>query len=94
MTLMLELPAALEECLKKEAEKRGVKPEEYARTLVEKGLSFGPPDEATLKLLRQWEERDATDDPEEIARRERDLEQFMAAMNQTRQEARARKIYP
>ncbi len=97
MTLMIELPAELEACLKKEADKRGVRPEEYARTLVERGLSFGRPDEATLKLLREWEERDATDDPEEIAQQEAQLQELMAALNRNREESEgpnARKIYP
>ena len=34
-------------------------------------------------MLRQWREEDKTDDPKEIAQRQAELEELMAAMNES-----------
>ena len=34
-------------------------------------------------MLRRWDEEDKTDDPEEIARRQAELDELMAAMNES-----------
>jgi hypothetical protein len=39
---------------------------------------------ATLALFAQWEEEDATDDPEEIARRQREGDEFIANLQANR----------
>lgn len=39
--------------------------------------------QAAIEVLRQWREEDKTDDPEEIAQRHAELEEFMAAMNES-----------
>jgi len=44
-----------------------------------------PPDNsATIALLQQWAQEDATDDPAAIARAEQELAQFKAALNANR----------
>ncbi|HEY7120452.1 MAG TPA: hypothetical protein VH475_27965 [Tepidisphaeraceae bacterium] len=99
MTLNIELAPELEDRLKSEAQRRGVAPENYARQLIESGLDAEVEaqkrrNQATLDLFAQWAKRDATDDPAELARREQELEEFKKAMNETREQAGARKIYP
>lgn len=39
--------------------------------------------QAAIEVLRQWREEDKTDDPEVIAQRQAELEEFMAAMNES-----------
>lgn len=94
MTLQIDLPPADEVRLKAEAERHGVRPEEFVRTLVRNALVVGPPDIETAALMDEWIARDATDDPEELARGERSLEAFKSAMNETRLAAGARILYP
>lgn len=48
--------------------------------------------QAAIEVLRQWREEDKTDDPEEIAQRHVELEEFMAAMNESHTSNRV--IYP
>ena len=65
-----------------------VKPEPVAartQTQLEKS-------QATLAVLRQWREEDKTDDIEEIARRQAELNEFKAAMNESHTSSRV--IYP
>ena len=65
--------------------------------LIEEGLAKPVPDQATLDLLEKWDREQATDDPEEIARRQKEVEEFMEGMNRNRLEMEgpnARKIYP
>jgi hypothetical protein len=99
MTLNIDLSPDVEDRLKSEAQRQGVAPEQYARQLIESGL----PQEialqqnanrATIDLFAEWAKRDATDDPAEIVRRERELEELKQALNQTREAADARKVYP
>ena len=44
-------------------------------------------------LMQEWREEDETDDPEELARRDRDLEEFMANMNRWRAEEGRLPVY-
>jgi hypothetical protein len=56
-----------------------------------------PVDHATLDLLDKWDREQATDDPDEIDRRQREVEQFKAAMNRNRLEMEgpnSRRLYP
>lgn len=48
--------------------------------------------QAALTLLRQWREEDQTDDPEEIARRRTEWEEFKTGMNENHTSDRI--IYP
>ena len=48
--------------------------------------------QAAIEMLNQWDEEDKTDDPEEIARRQAELDEFKAAMNESHSSSRI--IYP
>ena len=39
--------------------------------------------QAAIEVLRQWREEDKTDDPKVIAQRQAELDEFMAAMNES-----------
>ena len=81
--------------LKAEAHRRGINVDQYAAQLIEEGLPKA--DDATLALLRKWREEDATDDPEEIARRQQEGEEFMRSLARSRIEMEgpnARKLWP
>lgn len=95
--LTIALPPETESRLKGEALRHGVDATEYARKLIEEGLAKVPADQATLDLLDKWDREQATDDPKEIARRQREVEEFKEAMNRNRLEMEgpnSRKIYP
>jgi hypothetical protein len=102
MTLILELPPELESQLKSQAERRGLDPQAYVRRLMEADLPDVPVEieaqkhlnQSTLDLFAKWESEDAIDDPEELARRQQDWEELKAAMNETREQAGARKLFP
>ena len=92
MTLMLNLTEELENRLKSEAGRRGLDAAELARQLLEAGLQVDAElqkklNQSTLDLLSKWDSEDATADPEELARRNREWEEFRIAMNQSRVEA-------
>ena len=48
--------------------------------------------QAAIEMLRRWDEEDKTDDPEEILRRQAELDEFKAAMNESHTSNRV--IYP
>jgi hypothetical protein len=48
----------------------------------------------TLELFAQWEAEDATDDPEELARRQAEWEEFKANMNANRALEGRPPVYP
>jgi predicted DNA-binding protein len=83
MTLTIELPPELTARLQQAAKQQGVEPTEYARRLIEihlpdaKGL-------ALANLMQQWIEEDATDDLEEIARRNAEWSELKANLNANR----------
>lgn len=86
--MTVTLPPELEGRVRREAERYGLDPADYAKTLIEKGLArVGPPDQATLDLLAKWDEEDRTDDPAEIQRRRREFEEFKEGMNRNRLES-------
>jgi hypothetical protein len=83
MTLKLDLPPDVEDRLRSEAERRGLEPEAYALGLIEVGLAPQPtPNNSLARLFAQWQTEDATDDPAEIARRQRDWEELRKALNE------------
>ena len=92
--MVISLTSNLEESLRREAARRGVNPEECARQILEQGLARDAtgPNTAALDLLDQWDREDETDDPAEIAKRQRDFEEFKEAMNSSH--SSSRKIYP
>ena len=103
--MTITLPPHVEDRLRGEAQRRGVDAAVYARELIEKALpaepaalpTVGPPDQVTIDLLKKWEAESYTEDPEELARRQVEFEEFKAAMNRNRLEMEgpnSRKIYP
>lgn len=95
--MTITLPHDIEAHLKKEAGRLGLDPNEYAAWLIQRGLTAANPNQAALDLLAKWDAEEATDDPEELARRNREFEEFTEAMNRNRREMEGpdtRKIYP
>ena len=96
--LTVTLTPEYESRLKSEAARHGLDPNDYAVKLIEDGLA--KLDDATVamaEVLTQWEAETATDDPAEIAGREKEFEEFKEGMNRNRLEMEgplSRKIYP
>lgn len=85
MTLTLELPPEVEGALATEARRKGKTPEQLVLDdlRIRYPTSKNSPDAMTA-LFAQWEAEDATDDPEEIARRNQEWETTKAALEATR----------
>ncbi len=49
--------------------------------------------QALIRLIESWQTEDATEDEGELARRDRENEEFMAGINEERALAGARRIY-
>jgi hypothetical protein len=94
MDITIKLTEDEEARLRAAADRNGVSASECARQLLVTHLPPGEPKDRTLELFAQWEAEDATDDPEEIARRNREWEEFKANMNATRAGGGARLLYP
>ncbi|MGD0769999.1 MAG: hypothetical protein ABSB42_17580 [Tepidisphaeraceae bacterium] len=100
MTLIIDLNAEAESRLKTAATRQGIKPEAYAKQIIEEHLPAsddGGTSQATLELLARWDAEDATTDAEEIASRRKEVDDFKNAMNENRLQAEgpgSRKIYP
>lgn len=93
--LLIQVEGQLEERLKRAAESTGDEPLAVARRLLEEHLPR--PNDATIALLEQWDREDATDDPEELARRSKEGEEFMASLARNRRESEgsnARTLWP
>ncbi len=96
MTLTLNLPPEVEAALAEDARRRGTTPEELALDNLRR--SYVTPTQEPLAaptaaekrvspmvaLFAQWEAEDATDDPEEIARRTREWEETKANLEANR----------
>ena len=76
------------------ARQRGIDAKEYARQLLREHLPPLAPGERTKALFAAWDAEDATDDPEEIAARQREWEEFRTSINETCAAAGSRRIYP
>ena len=104
MTVTLNLKPDIETEIEKKAAMEGTAVQEYVERLVADALKQQPsppplsPEEqwkknqAAIEVLRQWREEDKTDDPKEIAQRQAELDEFMAAMNESHTSNRV--IYP
>ncbi|HZP81990.1 MAG TPA: hypothetical protein VFB21_10155 [Chthonomonadaceae bacterium] len=95
MTLTIELTPEQEARLQQEARVQGKPAAEIVRALIE-GLPprAQTPAERAQALFDRWAAEDATDDPEEIARRERECEEFKANMNANRAVEGRPPVYP
>jgi len=86
MTLILDLPPEVEAALAEDARRKGTTPEELAldnlrqKYVAHMALSSttGKPVSPMVALFAQWAAEDATDDPEEIARRNREWKETKA----------------
>lgn len=56
--------------------------------------SNGAIDSATLELLAQWKQEDATQNPEEVRAAERELAEFKKAMNESRAHSGEPVLFP
>lgn len=94
MTLTIQLKPAVEAKLKARAAREGRPEAEIAAEAVEKQLDAdrGAVDR-TAELFAQWRAEDATDDPEELTRRDAELEEFKANMNANRAATGERPLY-
>lgn len=91
MTLTLDLEPELDSHLRDLAQAEGLSVEQYVRRLVAQAVQRRSSDGA-LALLREWESEDATDDPEEIARRRQEWGAFRESMNRSHPSYRT--LYP
>ena len=102
MTITLNLRPEVEAEIMQKASAEGKPLPEYIKSLLEEtvepvaSLSSSQTqiekNQAALAVLRQWREQDKTDDPEEIARRQANLDEFKVAINESHTSNRI--IYP
>jgi predicted DNA-binding protein len=93
MGLMIDLSPEVQTRLQQEATRRGINKEEYARQLIETHL---PDAEGTAlsNLMQSWIEEDATDDPEELERREAEWQELKDNLNAHRAATGQRLLFP
>ena len=85
--MTIRLPAEIEDRLREEATKKGIAPDEYASKLIAEHLPAPEQRHNSLaELFAEWDKEDYTDDPEEIARRQQEFEEFKQALNRNRLE--------
>jgi hypothetical protein len=84
MTLTIELTPEQETQLAEAARKAGAEPTVLVANWIAEHLPLADehsaPDaenQAAIDLLRSWQEEDATDDAEELARRDRETQTFL-----------------
>jgi hypothetical protein len=94
MTLAIPISAQAEAKLRGRAAAAGEPLDVYAARVLEAAAASPPAggEDATIALLRSWNEQDATDDPTEIAARQRDWEEFATSINA--HHPSNRKVYP
>jgi hypothetical protein len=93
MSLIIDLDPEVQKRLEQEAGQQGIDPGEFARRLIEAGLTapLNARQQAVIDLLDAWMAEDATD-AVEIQRAEGELEAFKQAMNENR--AGERPLFP
>jgi hypothetical protein len=84
--MTIALPPEIEERLQGEASRCGLGVEELAAKLIAEHLSPAAGGGALGDLFARWEREDATVDPQELARRQRELAELKEAMNRNRLE--------
>ncbi|HZK81997.1 MAG TPA: hypothetical protein VFC46_13040 [Humisphaera sp.] len=70
-----------------EASRRGIRADQLVEQLINDALPKkmeGKSNQSSIDILNEWEAQTATDDPEEIARRQIEFEEFKTELNQTR----------
>lgn len=98
MTLTIELSREEEERLKRAAQQEGMGVEEYAKQRLGLADPSQPvPDaknRALIELLESWRREDATDDEEELERRDAEWEELKANLNANRAATGERLLFP
>ena len=84
--MTITLKPDVENRLQEAARREGIEPSEYANRLLDQTLPQPNPNQSTIDLLNKWEADNWTDDPEEIARRQVEFEEFKKSMNRNRLE--------
>jgi len=100
MTIRLELAPELEARLRLKAEIEGQDITAYLQSIAEREAGNEGENEeqrrknqAAIDLLNAWDAEDATDNPEEIAQRQAEWEEFKTGMNAAHSSSK-RVIYP
>ena len=94
MSIIIELPPAQETLIRQEAQREGITESELIqRALAERFASPSEEDAKALALIEQWI-CEAPTDPQQQKEAEEDLLEFQRSINQTRQAAGARILYP
>ncbi len=85
MTLTLELPPEVEGALAEEARRKGTTPEQLVLIdLRQRYPAPGPRADTMTELFARWDAEDATDDPDELLRRNQEWETTKAALEANR----------
>ena len=90
MTLMLELPSDVQEALSQAAHRQGQTPEQAALETLRRAYvppsapNARPAANALSALFAEWDAEDATDDPEELATRQREGNELIASLQANR----------
>lgn len=102
MTVTLNLKPEVEAEIAQQAAAEGVTLQQRIDSMIAEAVKRQPPplspaeqrkkNQAAIDLLNQWDEEDKTDDPEEIARRQAEWEEFKLGMNAAHTSNRV--IYP
>jgi len=96
MTVAISLSPEAERRLTSQAERQGIDLPTLASRVLEAeagrlaGSNQSKRNQATLDLLAQWEREEQTSDPAEIARREREVTEFIEGINRDRTECEGR----
>ena len=93
--VIIRVDGQLEDRLKRAASSLGSEPQQIAEKVLDEHLPR--PNDATLRLLEEWESTDATSDPVELAQRQAEGEAFMRSLARSRIESEgpsARKLWP
>ncbi|HEV2292989.1 MAG TPA: hypothetical protein VGR35_03985 [Tepidisphaeraceae bacterium] len=82
--MTITLKPDVENRLQEAARREGIEPSEYSNKLLDQTLPQPNPDQSTIESLNKWEADNWTDDPEEIARRQVEFEEFKKSVNRNR----------
>jgi len=85
MTIVLSEEASKK--LNDEACRRGVPAEQLVEQLIDAALPANgstAPNQSSIDILNAWETETTTDDPQELARRRLEFEEFKRELNRTR----------
>jgi hypothetical protein len=96
MTLTIDVTPESLTRLEAQAQEEGKPLEEFLRSELERlaAPTLTAKQKAAIALLDAWRAEDATEDPDELARRDAELEEFKANINANRAATGERRIYP